>query len=137
MSILYNCHSDGDQYRISKFNDGEVESSYLCTADECQCPAGHRHTCRHRQMLPLFLKREAVDTFWFLDWDRKGWVSNEPSERSEFLSSTPEPTIAYEVRLPDDASGDDIAKAFGELMHSEPVALHAVEPLAKPSWRRI
>ncbi len=80
MTILYNCHSDGDQYRITKFDSlGNVESTYLCTTEECECPAGVRPTCRHRQMLPLFLKREAVNTFWFFDFDRKGWVTNEPA----------------------------------------------------------
>lgn len=79
MTTLYNCHTDGDEYRITKFADGEVESSYLCSADECQCPAGHRPTCRHRMMLPLFINRGAVNSYWFLDFDRKGWVSNEPA----------------------------------------------------------
>lgn len=79
MAILYNCHTDGDNWRITKFNDGEVESSYLCSESECQCPAGSRPICRHRLMLPMFLNRGAVDTFWFLDFERKGWVSNEPA----------------------------------------------------------
>lgn len=80
MTVLYNAHTDGDEYRITKFADGEVESSYLCSADECQCPAGHRQTCRHRMMLPLFINRGAVNSYWFLDFDRKGWVSNEPAK---------------------------------------------------------
>lgn len=89
MTILYNCKTDGTEWRITKFSDfGEVESSYLCSADECQCPAGHRHTCRHRQMLPMFINRGAVDSFWFLDWDRKGWVSNEPQGYRGFDSET-------------------------------------------------
>lgn len=80
MSILYNCHTDGDQWRITKFNElGDVESSYLCTETECECPAGQRQTCRHRQMLPKFINREAVNTFWFYDHDRGGWVMNEPA----------------------------------------------------------
>lgn len=76
---LYNCHTDGDQYRITKFDsDGNVESTYLCTEDECECPAGVRPTCRHRQMLPKFIARNAVNTFWFFDFDHGGWVTNEP-----------------------------------------------------------
>lgn len=79
MTVLYNCHHDGDQYRITKFNElGEPESSYLCTETECECPAGVRPTCRHRQMLPKFLAREAIDSYWFYDFDRGGWVTNEP-----------------------------------------------------------
>ena len=80
MTTLYNCHTDGDQYRITKFDAlGNVESTYLCTETECECPAGFRQTCRHRQMLPKFLAREAVNSFWFLDWGRQGWVMNEPT----------------------------------------------------------
>jgi hypothetical protein len=75
MPVLYNCKHDGDQYRISKFdNDMNVESSYLCTEEECECPAGHRPTCRHREMLPRFIARETVGTEWFYDYDRGGWV---------------------------------------------------------------
>lgn len=69
MIPLYNCHHDGDQYRITKFVDGNPESSYLCTHSECECPAGHRQTCRHRQMLPVMLERNLINTPWFLAWD--------------------------------------------------------------------
>ena len=75
MTILYNCKHDGDQYRITKFDhDMNVESSYLCTERECECPAGHRPMCRHREMLPKFIHRKAIGTEWFLDYDRGGWV---------------------------------------------------------------
>ena len=34
---LYNLKTSGDQYRITKFtNDLDVESSYLCSAVECE-----------------------------------------------------------------------------------------------------
>ena|SRR5882724_1237933 len=72
---LYNCRHAGDEYRITKFsNEMDVESSYLCTPTECQCPAGVRPTCRHREMLPKFLSREHVGDEWFYDYDRGGWV---------------------------------------------------------------
>jgi hypothetical protein len=75
---LYNCRHSGDQYRISKFDHHfDLESSYLCTEAECECPAGHRPTCRHRQMIPKFIAREAVNTEWFFDHDRGGWVQGE------------------------------------------------------------
>lgn len=67
--ILYNLHSSGDEYRISKFNDGELESSYLLTAENCDCPAGHHFTCRHRKMLPAMLAAGIANTHWF--WDRE------------------------------------------------------------------
>lgn len=75
MTTLYNCKSEGYQFRITKFDtDMNVESSYLLTSATCECPAGHRPSCRHRDMLHKFLNREAVDTDWFLDFDRGGWV---------------------------------------------------------------
>lgn len=91
MPILYNCHHDGDQYRITKFDSlGEVQSSYLCTESECDCPAGNRDTCRHRQMLPLFIHKGAIDTHWFYDFDRKGWVMNEIASPEPAISPPPE-----------------------------------------------
>jgi hypothetical protein len=69
MTTIYNCHHDGDQYRITKFVDGSPEGSYLTTFSECECPAGARDTCRHRQMLPEFIDRELVNTHLFLNWD--------------------------------------------------------------------
>ncbi len=72
---LYNCKADGDHWRITKFTpDLEVESSYLVSAEACDCPAGHRHTCRHRQMLPLFESKPATRGQFFLDFDRKVWI---------------------------------------------------------------
>lgn len=70
MTTLYNLHTDGDQYRITKFVDGDVESSYLSTEQECECPAGHRASCRHRQMIPEMVARGLVDTHWFWNFDR-------------------------------------------------------------------
>lgn len=75
MTSLYSCRHDGDQYRITKIDhDLNVESSYLCTFDECECPAGVRPMCRHREMLPKFIQREAVGTGLMFDYDRGGWV---------------------------------------------------------------
>lgn len=75
MTHLYSCRHDSDQYRITKWStDLEVEASYLTTLAECDCPAGSRDTCRHRQMLPRFISRSAVDSDWFYDHDRGGWV---------------------------------------------------------------
>ena len=75
---LYNCRHSGDQYRITKFDsDMNPEGSYLCTLEECECPAGVRPTCRHRQMLPKFIARSHVGDEWFFDFDRGGWVQGE------------------------------------------------------------
>jgi hypothetical protein len=84
MTFLYSCRHDGDQYRITKLTDNlDVESSYLCTFEDCDCPAGRRPTCRHRQMLPKFIERGAVSTGWMLDFDRGGWVDNRTEEELE------------------------------------------------------
>lgn len=78
---LYNCKHAGDEYRISKFDQHmNVESSYLCNMSECNCPAGVRPSCRHRQMLPKFIQRKAIDSDWMYDFDRGGWVQIALSE---------------------------------------------------------
>lgn len=130
MTILYNVHTDGDQYRITKFNDGEVEASYLCSETECQCPAGHRPTCRHRMMLPMFLHRGAVDSWWFLDWDRKGWVSNEPEGYRGFDSK-----VTYEEYYSDPANyKDEISsmEAYAKEVDSERSELDSSSPEPAP-----
>lgn len=72
---LYNCRHSGDQYRITKFDsDMNPQGSYLLSLKECECPAGVRPTCRHRQMLPKFIGRGHVGDEWFFDFDRGGWV---------------------------------------------------------------
>lgn len=81
---LYNCKEQGANYQVTKFTpDLEVESSYLTSTDSCECPAGHRHTCRHRQMLPLFEQKGATRGQWFLDFDRKTWVAAVTEEALE------------------------------------------------------
>lgn len=93
MTALYNCRHDGDQYRITKFDaDVNVISSYRCTTSECECPAGVRPTCRHREMLPKFLWREHVGGNWMLDYDRDRWVH---------------------MDLPEDGDGVDANRAAG------------------------
>src|SRR5260221_3506240 len=78
MSILYNCRHSGDQYRITKFDsDMNPQGSYLLSLEECECPAGVRPMCRHRQMLPKFIARGHVGDEWFFDFDRGGWVQGE------------------------------------------------------------
>src|SRR5258706_13404782 len=97
MTTLYNCHTDGDQYRITKFDSlGNVESSYLCTGDECECPAGHRPSCRHRHMLPRFLAKGAVNSFYFYDYDRQGWVTNEPAKSNGNGPPEPKPEPPFQ-----------------------------------------
>lgn len=145
MVTLYNCKRSGDQYRITKFDsDWNPEASYLLDATTCECPAGHRPTCRHRQMLPKFIQREHISDNWFLDFDRGGWVQGwkeEPSlDNQNFMvqsasaalpiqpETEPSLTIATEVRLPDDATPDQVAEAFGNLL-----ALKGLGQASEPS----
>ncbi len=115
---LYNCKIDGDQWKISKFtNDGELESSYLTTHAECQCPAGQRPSCRHRQMLPAFLDLNLVNSYLFLDWDngrrivdfngQPATLELAPQALTDTIDCTPsiEPAIepgTYTVTQPDE-----------------------------------
>jgi hypothetical protein len=109
MTFLYNCRHDGDQYRITKFDQHlNVESSYLCDEHTCECPAGVRPRCRHREMLPLFIKREAIGSSWWLDYDRGGWVQ---------MADDPEP----EIKIPEPIKAGEVT---------------FVAHLPKPSWRR-
>jgi len=74
---LYNAKTLDDTIRITKFTDDlDVESSYTVSRNSCDCPAGRRDTCRHRQMFPSFVER--IDTPWFLDWDNARWYYYNP-----------------------------------------------------------
>jgi hypothetical protein len=116
---LYNCKAAGESYRITKFdNEMNVESSYLCTATTCECPAGKRPHCRHREMLPKFLHRQHVGDEWFFDFDRGGWVQGWLAPSSE-----PEPLMPHSVA---DSTADFDSVSTG----ANPVGA------TKPAWRR-
>lgn len=107
MPFLYNCRDDGDQWRITKFDsDFNPEASYLLDASNCECPAGHRPTCRHRQMLPKFIARNAVNTQWFFDHDRGGWVQGWKDEPAVEARSNILPTNEIESEYEDEPSLD-------------------------------
>ena len=81
MTVLYNCRDAGDQYRITKFDeDMNPIVSYHTTLSACDCPAGERETCRHRQMLARFLERGYVNQPFFWDHERGGWVNTAVDE---------------------------------------------------------
>lgn len=75
MTSLYHLRSGKvGVYRITKLDeDYSVESTYLVSATTCDCPAGPRPTCRHRQMLPFFLAKPHIDDGWMLDWATRQW----------------------------------------------------------------
>ena len=73
---LYTLHETPTpgEFIIQKFDtDYTCESVYACTLRECQCPQGHKDRCRHRTMLPLFLKFGHIGDGWFLEWDTRQW----------------------------------------------------------------
>lgn len=85
---LYNLKSADGDWRITKFtNDLDVESSYLVSRDACECPAGHRPSCRHRQMLPRMLAAQAEDSPMFYDFDNDRWLA--PTGLPEILDAEP------------------------------------------------
>ncbi len=91
---LYALRTDGDQWRITKFVDGDVESSYLTTHQECDCPAGHRHTCRHRQMLPQMLAHGICNSHYFMAYDMGGAIvdfNGTPKRLFDELALTTDP----------------------------------------------
>jgi hypothetical protein len=75
MTNLYHLRSGkAGSYRITKLDeDYQIESSYTVSKHECDCPAGTRPTCRHRQMLPFFLAKGHIDNGWMLDWHTRQW----------------------------------------------------------------
>ncbi len=126
---MYSLRTDGDQYRITKFVDGNPEGSYLCSEEACTCPAGHRHTCRHRQMLPTMLAHGLANTHWFFAYDAGGQIvdfNGTPKRLFDELAAIPgvqvlslgEPAELYNT----------IAEAVGEAL--------LVGAPTKP-WRRL
>jgi hypothetical protein len=124
---LYNCRHDGDTYRITKFDEHQnVESSYLCTTTECECPAGQRPRCRHREMLPKFIARKAVGTGWWLDFDRGGWVQM----HDDLIPATEEAENEVTPQMLEDAA------EYIDRNPSLGPAAEAIIPARAKSWRR-
>ena len=86
---LYNAKQTPEGLRITKFTDDlDVESSYITSRDVCECPAGHRDTCRHRQMVPEFEAHDRINEPWFLDWDNDKWYYHD-AESGQILDHKP------------------------------------------------
>lgn len=150
---LYNLHGDGP-YTISKFTrDGTLESTYELSTDgrTCTCPAGHRHSCRHRDMLGAL--RPLTNTEWFWDHDR-GMAVDFNSVPKRYYDSvatpamipahapTPELHISgVQVFGMDDMLGihNAIAEAVGEpeAKLAEDTPQDISPAVAKPGWRRL
>lgn len=84
-SLKTEIRADGiETYRMTKFVDGEVESSYVLNRSDCDCPAGHRPRCRHRQMLPQMLNEEIANTNWLWDFDEQRVVDFNGKSPSDY-----------------------------------------------------
>lgn len=118
---LYNCkHADGG-YRLTKFTkDYEVESSYVVSAEGCDCPAGIRPVCRHRTMLPFFLEHDHVDDGWFFIWDTRQWL---PPIRPQGAPSTSFPqteTTTIEYGIEQHVTSDEPSQSCGDAVQPAP-----------------
>jgi hypothetical protein len=120
-------------YYITKFVDGEVESAYRTSREACECPAGVRPTCRHRQMLPHMLNAGIVNTHWFLTWpeaqvvDFQGTLRRNLEDllgREDAAESAEETDLSDPV--PTDADGYEIPEGDGNEEQDEP------EPIEHP-----
>lgn len=136
---MYSLRTDPGGYRITKFTDGEVESSYAVTESECECPAGHRHTCRHRQMLPTMLAHGIANTHWFYLHDRSGQIVDFNGTQKHLLDQlsataplTPLDAVGAaqhaELILEDDESVSE-AEAWSTILGEKVSAVHNNVPI--------
>lgn len=116
---LYNCKSDGDQYRISKFtNDLDVEASYLTDGSNCDCPAGHRPVCRHRIMLSRLIAKNATAGQWFHNYENQQWIRAASDDEPDTLGDLA--SAASEVAGPFDINATEIDERFRNFSSTSP-----------------
>ena len=132
---LYNCkHADGG-YRLTKFTkDYEVESSYVVSAEGCDCPAGIRPVCRHHTMLPFFLEHDHVDDGWFFIWDTRQWL---PPIRPQGAPSTAFPqteTTTIEYGIEQHVTSDEPSQSCGDAAQPAPPTVQTpIAPQKEPA----
>ena len=123
---LYNCSAEGpDSFLVTKFDtDLNPEATYALSAFEddqgvlgctCDCPAGHRPTCRHRQMLSLFIGNKHVDDGWFLNWNTRQW------HRPVHDLDLPAPPSDTQTPPPQDHEAASVGEAASLTITAEPV----------------
>lgn len=140
MTTLYSAKSTIDKdgtlaYRITKFVDGEVESSYLTTPATCDCPAGVRPSCRHRQMLPAMITEKIINTHFFYDFDRK-LVVNFNGLDAEGLLALADPLLRH-PNLPLEGELITVPSADGWGAKDVTPATPEPAPQTQPAWRRL
>lgn len=141
-SIKSEVHIRADSYRITKFTDGNVESSYITTYSECDCLAGVRPSCRHRQMLPQMIAADIVNSSFFWNFDLGRAVDFSGTLKSN-IDAMNELAVEDEdeIRVGPPESSHDLAidlmakdiTPVGEALHSEPDPA----PTPKPFVRRL
>lgn len=76
--MYYNLRRMPDGYRMVKFDFlFNVEAVYYIRFSRgrfyCDCPAYKNVSCKHRDMVPIFLDHKAVDSGKFLCYDTGEW----------------------------------------------------------------
>lgn len=135
-------------YQIIKFDaDLNPEAAYGLGTTICECPAGSRLTCRHRQMLPQL--KERVDTAWFWCFETGEWSDptgnaqehDEVAEHDEATGGLSEAEVeGIEQPLAEGTEGLNVEGTItgrfeSDDSHIEEVAPQAVSPLPIPGLR--
>lgn len=136
--ILYNLRKTSDGFMLAKFGpDFNVEAVYHLQPQvggyTCDCPAGHRPSCKHRKMLARMIPKADSDEFYC--YETQSWHKPlapkgiEPMQDKldafyatvEEVASeaSSEPTIDTYVELTPDAN---VAEEFGKLLSNKPSA---------------
>ncbi len=128
---LYAAKQIRDGIQFVKFdNDLNPEKTYIVSKGgaACDCPAGVRPTCRHRQMYWTFHSENKLGTDWFYDYEAKQWTK--PLTK-EMLESIPEgmPLTEQERGLEQELQAE-VDK------HADIIERAIAKPEDKP-WRRI
>ncbi len=78
-SEYYSRRTTPQGYRIVKFDEAiNVLAIYELIQRRgyvsCQCFQASKHTCRHRQMIEIFIQYARVDQGWFYAYDTGEWL---------------------------------------------------------------
>ena len=76
--MFYNLKRMPNGYRMVKFDNlFNVEAVYNVRFSRghfyCDCPASKHTSCKHREMVHVFLDHKRVDSGWFLRYDTGEW----------------------------------------------------------------
>lgn len=126
---LYNIKTRDSVYICTKFDDdlNPVEgSSYAVSQEACECPAGVRSTCRHRHMLDIFTREDAIDQPAFYDYDRGLWQGMEALPDTEAIDLDDAAAMGMEVEVSGHGQGERTGEAA-----TEAALDHFMEGLAK------